>query len=60
MSQSHHHGGSRLRRDEGRRRRAAWTFPTQWSALPGYDTETKNFNAEVHIMGTHVAEYMRH
>lgn len=37
-------------------------IPHSMKRFPGYDAESKNFNAEVHkahIMGTHVADYMR-
>lgn len=36
--------------------------PHSTKRFPGYDSESKEFNAEVHrkhIMGTHVADYMR-
>jgi len=36
--------------------------PHSTKRFPGYDSESKDFNAEVHrkhIMGTHVADYMR-
>jgi len=38
-------------------------IPHSCKRFPGYDSETKEFNADVHrnhIMGQHVAEYMRH
>lgn len=38
-------------------------IPHSTKRFPGYDAESKNFNADVHrahIMGTHVADYMRH
>lgn len=38
-------------------------IPHSTKRFPGYDAESKSFNAEVHrahIMGTHVADYMRH
>lgn len=37
-------------------------IPHSTKRFPGYDNESKNFNAEVHrghIFGTHVAEYMK-
>ena len=37
--------------------------PHSTKRFPGYDSESKEFNAEVHrkhIMGCHVADYMRH
>jgi len=37
-------------------------IPHSTKRFPGYDAESKSFNAEVHkshILGTHVAEYMR-
>jgi large subunit ribosomal protein L5e len=37
-------------------------IPHSTKRFPGYDSESKEFNAEVHrkhIMGTHVADYMR-
>jgi large subunit ribosomal protein L5e len=38
-------------------------IPHSEKRFPGYDSEEKNFNAEVHrkhIFGIHVADYMRH
>jgi len=38
-------------------------IPHSMKRFPGYDSESKEFNAEVHrkhIFGQHVADYMRH
>uniref|UniRef100_M3YJ87 Large ribosomal subunit protein uL18 n=1 Tax=Mustela putorius furo TaxID=9669 RepID=M3YJ87_MUSPF len=40
-----------------------WSIPHSTKRFPGYDSESKEFNAEVHrkhIMGQNVADYMRY